>query len=136
MKHIFRQIVSAVMAILVLASTVSWTVDKHICMGRVMDISLFTKAKDCGMEAAVSALDDQNIQNPCCDDESFTIKGQDKLKLTWNDLQLDHQYFLVSFMQSYVELLVPVDEIPVPNEQYPPPKLVKDIHVLDQVFLI
>ncbi|WP_235856455.1 HYC_CC_PP family protein [Flagellimonas oceanensis] len=41
MKQFFHQIVSSLMALLVLASTVSWTVDKHICMGRVMDISLF-----------------------------------------------------------------------------------------------
>ena len=43
---------------------------------------------------------------------------------------------LVAFAQSYIELFVPLDQLPVPNEKYPPPILVKDIHVLDQVFLI
>ncbi|WP_241244275.1 HYC_CC_PP family protein [Flagellimonas marinaquae] len=136
MKQVFHQIMSAVMALMVLASTVSWTVDKHLCMGRVMDISLFLHADDCGMESAMTAMEDDNVQNPCCEDESFTITGQDNLKLSWNDFDWDHQVFLVTFAHSYAELFVPLKERPLPNEQYPPPKLVKDIQVLDQVFLI
>ena len=136
MKQILHQFISSLLALLVLLSTVSWTVDKHLCMGRVMDISLFAHAVDCGMEEAMTAMDDQNIQNSCCDDESFTVQGQDDLKLSWNDFDLDHQVFLVAFAQSYLNLFVPVEEIPAPHEKYPPPILVKDIHILDQVFLI
>ncbi|BDW91961.1 hypothetical protein LCL86_08470 [Muricauda ruestringensis] len=136
MKKVFSQIISLVMAVLVLASTVSWTVDKHLCMGRVMDISFFAHAEDCGMESAIATLDSEDYQNPCCEDESFTIEGQDHLKLTWSDLDLDHQVFLVAFAQSYIDLFVPLEKLPVPNEKYPPPILIRDIHVLDQVFLI
>lgn len=136
MKQVLHQLFTFVMAILVLASTISWTVDKHFCMGRLMDISFFAHAEDCGMEAAIAVMDDENVQNPCCEDESFTIKGQNDLKLSWGDLDLDHQIFLVAFVQAYSGLFVPLDKLPVPNEKYPPPILVKDIHVLDQVFLI
>ncbi|WP_418501341.1 HYC_CC_PP family protein [Flagellimonas sp.] len=136
MKQILHRFISSLLALLVLLSTVSWTVDKHLCMGRVMDISLFAHADDCGMEEAMTAMDDQSIQNSCCDDESFTVQGQDDLKLSWNDFDLEHQHFLVAFAQSYLNLFVPVEEIPAPHEKYPPPILVKDIHILDQVFLI
>lgn len=78
------------MAILLLASTVSWTVDKHICMGRVMDISLFTHADDCGM--------DMDMEKSCCDDETFTVQGQDDLKISFENFNLDQQVFLVSFV--------------------------------------
>nr|WP_321416054.1 hypothetical protein [uncultured Allomuricauda sp.] len=124
------------MAVLLLASTVSWTVDKHICMGRVMDVSFFAHAEDCGMDDVLAAFDDQNIKNDCCEDETFTIQGQDDLKISWSDLDLEHQLFLVAFTKSYFELFVPLDKLPVPHEQYPPPKLVNDIQILDQVFLI
>ena len=62
------------MALLVLVSTVSWTVDKHLCMGRVMDISFFADAESCGMEKA-AALMEKKMENHCCGDETFTILG-------------------------------------------------------------
>lgn len=116
------------MALLVLASTVSWTVDKHLCMGRVMDISLFSHADDCGMS--------QDMEKSCCDDESFTIKGQDKLKVTFDDFSLDQQVFLVSFVQTYFQLFeIDSKESNLFNEYNPPP-LIRDVQVLDQTFLI
>lgn len=66
------------MALLVLLSTVSWTVEKHLCMGRVMDVALFGHAEDCGMETNLAAFGETD--NHCCEDESFTLEGQDDLK--------------------------------------------------------
>ena len=116
------------MALLLLASTVSWTVDKHICMGRVMDISLFSHADDCGMS--------QDMEKSCCDDESFTIKGQNDLKISFENLSLDQQVFLVSFVQTYFQLFeVEFEETNLFNEYNPPP-LIRDVQVLDQTFRI
>nr|WP_298997340.1 hypothetical protein [uncultured Allomuricauda sp.] len=124
------------MSLLVLLSTISWSVDKHLCMGRVMDISFFTEADDCGMEAGLALLEKDSEKPHCCDDESFILTGQDDLSLSWSDFDLEQQVFLVAFTTSYFELFVPLEELPVPYEEYPPPILVRDIHVLDQVFLI
>ena len=104
-------------------------------MGRVMDVSFFAHAEDCGMEEAAEAMG-ETFEIPCCDDESFTLQGQDDLKLSWNDLDLEQQTFLVTFAQSYLDLYTPLQELPVPNEKYPPPILVRDVQVLDQTFLI
>lgn len=123
------------MALLLLLSTVSWTIDKHLCMGRVMDIAFFVEADDCGMEAAASLIDEDFI-NHCCSDESFTQQGQDDLKLNWNDIELEQQFFIVSFAHSYSRLFIGLKKEVVPHEQYPPPELVKNIQLLDQVFLI
>ncbi|AKA34615.1 hypothetical protein VC82_967 [Flagellimonas lutaonensis] len=122
------------MALLLLLSTVSWTVDKHLCMGRVMDISFFAQAEDCGMDVAATLL--ETIDNHCCDDESFTIEGQDDLKLTWNDIQLGHQVVLATFAQSYLGTLLDIDQLPIPLHTYPPPFLVQDLNILHEVFLI
>ncbi len=121
---------------MVLMSTVSWTVDKHFCMGRVMDIAVFGHADDCGMEDAMAAMQTTGLENHCCDDESFTLQGQDDLKLSLSDLGLDDQLFLVAFTYSYIDLFAPISQLPVPNEKYPPPLLTKDIQILDEVFLI
>ncbi len=123
------------MALLLLLSTVSWTVEKHFCMGRLMDVSFFMDAEDCGMEAAVMLMGDEE-GNHCCDDESFTLEGQDDLKLNWNDIDLDRQYFLTVFTNSYLSLFSKPLKPSFEGFDYPPPILVRDIQLLDQVFLI
>jgi hypothetical protein len=128
MKQILHQILSSFLAILVLASTVSWTVDKHICMGRVMDISLFSHADDCGMS--------MDMEKSCCDDESFTVQGQHDLKMSFDDFSLDQQVFIVSFVQTYFHLMEEATEEPNSFSEYNPPPLIRDIQVLDQTFLI
>lgn len=116
------------MALLVLASTVSWTVDKHICMGRVMDISLFAHADDCGMG--------MDIEKSCCDEESFTLQGQDDLKLSFENFYLDQHVFLVPLLQTYFELFGIDAEAPDPFSWYNPPPLIREVQVLYQTFLI
>nr|WP_299387746.1 hypothetical protein [Allomuricauda sp.] len=121
---------------MVLLSTISWTVEKHFCMGRIMDVALFAGTEGCGMDDALLTMGDQKMDKHCCDDESFTVSGQDDLKLTKPDLELEQQWFVVAFVQSYLDLWVPLEELPIPNETYPPPLLTRDVQVLDQVFLI
>lgn len=128
MKQVFHQILSSLMALLVLASTVSWTVDKHICMGRVMDISFFAHAEDCGM--------DMDMETTCCNDESFTFQGQDDLKMSFDNFSLDQQLFLVSFVHSYFYLFEGEAEEVNPFVDYSPPPLIRDVQVLHQTFLI
>lgn len=134
MKSFAHKIVSSAMALLLLLSTVSWTVDKHLCMGRVMDISFFAQADDCGMDVAATLL--ETTDNHCCADETFTVKGQDDLKLTWNDIPLEQQLFLAVFAQSYLGTLLHIGQQSDPLHKYPPPLLVEDLNILHEVFLI
>nr|WP_293280366.1 hypothetical protein [Allomuricauda sp.] len=128
MRQFFHQIASLLMALLLMASTVSWTVDKHICMGRVMDISFFAHADDCGM--------DMDMETSCCDDESFTVQGQDDLKISFENFDLDQQVFLISFVQTYFQRFEVELEEPNSFIAYNPPPLLRDVQVLDQTFLI
>ncbi|WP_318345317.1 HYC_CC_PP family protein [Flagellimonas baculiformis] len=128
MKQILHQFISSLMALLVLVSTVSWTVDKHLCMGRVMDISFFAHADDCGM--------DMDMESSCCDDESFTVQGQDDLKMSFDNFSLDQQLFLVSFVHSYFYLFEAEAEENNAFVDYSPPPLIRDVQVLHQTFLI
>ena len=124
------------MALMLLLSTVSWTIEKHTCMGRVMDVALFAKAQDCGMDAAMQAMEDESLVNHCCGEEVITLQGQDDLKISFNDISLDQQVFLVAFTQAYVGLFTTLEQQTSINEYYPPPLLVKDIQLLDETFLI
>ena len=133
MKDLFHKITSFLIAILLLGSTISWTVEKHYCMGRVMDIAIFHEAKDCGMQMMNS---EEDMKMDCCSDEITVVQGQDDLKISFDELTFDQQLFLAAYTHSYINLYNVLREHVVPHKEYPPPILVKDIQVLDQVFLI
>ncbi|MFS4494381.1 HYC_CC_PP family protein [Maribacter sp. 2308TA10-17] len=138
MQEVLHKITSITMALLLLLSTVSWKVEKHYCMGRLMDVALFTDVDTCGMDMSMSETEENlaETENSCCDDEVVFVEGQDDLKISFNDLDIKQQSFLVAFTITYLLSLQDVKEQPVPHEQYPPPILVKDIQLLDEVFLI
>lgn len=127
---------SIAMALLLLASTTSWTVGKHYCMGHLIDVSLFEKAENCGMDMPMPDSDIAVMErdDSCCSDELIVVEGQDDLKLSFDEIDLDQQLFLVAL--AYINLLQVQTEQYVPHEHYPPPLLVKDIQLLDEIFLI
>jgi len=135
MKPILHQILSSLLALLVLASTASWTVDKHICMGRVVDIAFFGHAETCGMEFDIDGLDTE-MEKSCCDDESFTIQGQEDLKTSFFDLDLRQQVLLFSYVHSYISLFQVEDSLKAFFNGHPPPLLDKDYQILYETFLI
>lgn len=138
MKIILQKSFSVLMALLILASTVSWTVNKHLCMGRVVDVALFAHAEDCGMDMALDVVGDKGnlLDNHCCAEQSLTIKAQEDLKLSWNDLDLGFQTFLVTFPFTFAYMLNDDSRESFPDQTYPPPLIVKDIYLLHEVFLI
>ncbi|MEO0570277.1 MAG: hypothetical protein AAF039_01145 [Bacteroidota bacterium] len=136
MKRLFHKTLSSLLALLVLMSTVSWTVDKHLCMGRVMDVAFFHDADSCGMGNAMTAMGEKMEGKHCCDDESFTVEGQDDLKISWDELDVPSQVFLSAFVQSYFHLGPVSSGDEVQRDTYPPPLLVHDLILLHEVLLI
>lgn len=121
------------MAFIVLFSTLSFTVSYHYCGDKLVDAALFENAKDCGMGMDSST---SMTKNSCCNDETIAFEGQDELKISFDTLDLNQQLFLATFYITYIDLFEGLDENVVPHMDYPPPLLVKDISLLDQVFII
>ncbi|RAJ11891.1 hypothetical protein LY08_02600 [Olleya aquimaris] len=123
------------MALLVLFSTFSFTVEKHYCGDHLIDTAIFTKAKNCGME--VSATTNTIVtKKSCCKDVVEIIKGQDQLKLNFNDLDTNAQFVFTAFVYSYSQLYQSLPKQIVPHRHYSPPNLVIDYQVLHDVFII
>jgi|TARA_R110001632_G_scaffold225613_1_gene358758 hypothetical protein len=138
MKSLFNKIASFTMALVVLFSTFSFTVAQHYCGDDLVDFSFFGQAESCGMESQQTS-DSHNAnfdKKDCCDDVTLSISGQHDLKLSFEKLSFEQQQFVVSFVYSYLNLFEGLQENVVPFSHYPPPLLVKDIHILDQTFLI
>ena len=132
MKQLFHKSASFAMAFLVLFSTVSFTVDKHFCGEILVDQAVFSEAKTCGMHAEVSST----TEDKCCDEEKVVVEGQQELKVSFDDLDLEQQIFVAAFSFSYLDLFEGESQTETPIFHYKPPLLVYDIQVLDQTFLI
>ena len=132
MKKLFQKSGSLVMALLVLFSTMSFTVDKHFCGKILVDQAVFSEAKSCGMHADASSMAEDN----CCDEKKVVVEGQSDLKISFDDLDLEQQIFVAAFSYSYFELFEGEPQADKPFFHYKPPLLVYDIHLLDETFLI
>lgn len=113
MKNFFRNSGASLLALLVLVSTVSFTVDKHFCGKMLVDTAVFSEAHTCGMEMGSDGLAGME-EDSCCKDQKIQIEGQDELKRSFDDLDLQKQLFVASFTYSYFNLFesLPGGQIP------------------------
>ena len=131
-EQFLHKFFSVILALLVLFSTVSFTIEKHFCGDVLVDVSMFVEAEKCAMEA-LELLQ----QKTCCKDEIDVVQGQDELKVSsFDDLDFDQQQFITAFAYSYINGFKSFAKETIPHKDYYPPNLVTDIQVLDQVFII
>jgi hypothetical protein len=139
-KEDLRKIASISMALIVLFSTMSFSVDMHYCGDHLVDFSLSEKVDTCMMKAELSKSSSEcavmDMEMDCCSDVEIVIEGRDDLKISFDQLTFDQQLFVASFVYTYINLFERFDENIIPFKDYSPPPLIRDIQILDQTFLI
>ncbi|MEE9302319.1 MAG: hypothetical protein V3U84_00905 [Thiotrichaceae bacterium] len=140
MKEFLRKTVSMTMALLVLFSTMSFSVDMHYCGDDLVDFSFSDKVDTCMMKADISKSSSEcavmDVKMDCCSDVEVVIEGQDDLKISFDQLTFDQQLFVASFVYTYINMFEGFDENRIPFKDKSPPPLIRDIQILDQTFLI
>lgn len=138
MRNLFSKISSTLLALLVLFSTFSFTVEKHYCGDFLVSVSYFGDGEDCSGEAGEEDCDDPEVikKKNCCKDEVEQVQGQDDLKNTVEKFDIQKQQFIVAFLSSYYNLFVENYEQTNTNEFYSPPNLDLDLQVLHEVYII
>lgn len=138
MKDFLKKITAFLMAFTVLFSTMSFTISEHYCGDLLVDSAVFSKAESCGMEQEKPSRNkDCNFSKKnCCSDILKQFEGQNELKIDLSNLNFEQQVFITSFVYSYINLFDGLEENIVPFKYYTPPPIVKDIQVLDSIFLI
>jgi len=138
MKVFLKKIAAVFMTFVVLFSTMSFTVSEHYCGDSLVDSALFSKAESCDMEQEKPLpIEDCNVSKKnCCTDVVKQFEGQTNLKTAISNLNFEQQVFLTSFIYSYINLFDGLEENITPFKYYSPPLLVKDIQILDSVYLI
>ena len=135
-KQVLHKLFSVSLALIVLFSTVSFTIEKHFCGDKLVDISVFTEANKCKMEA-LDIENEEITKKTCCKDEIDMVAGQDELIVkAFDDLDFEQQLLVTSLVLTYINLFEGLPQLVIPHKDYSPPNLVLDIQVKDQVFLI
>ncbi|WP_298516848.1 hypothetical protein [uncultured Kordia sp.] len=136
MQKFLKHISAFALAILVLFSTFSFTINEHICGGVKVSVAIGIEAENCGMEIETIVSDETTMQQAsCCDDVTTLIQGQDELP-TQQDVDLTTQTFIKAFVHSYIFVLPTTDQEKAVYTPYVPPPLIQDIQLLDETFLI
>ncbi|MRI00246.1 hypothetical protein GH721_06805 [Kriegella sp. EG-1] len=140
MKEVLHKIASISMALIVLFSTMSFSLDMHYCGDHLVDFSFAEKVDTCMMKAemskASSSCEVLEMEMDCCTDVEVIVEGQDDLKISFDQLTFDQQVFVASFVYSYINLIEGLEENSIPFKDYAPPPLIRDVQILDQTFLI
>ncbi|CAL2102681.1 conserved protein of unknown function [Tenacibaculum sp. 190130A14a] len=137
MKQYFTKISSVLLALLVLFSTFSFTVEKHYCGDFLVNTSYFGESDGCAGEAAGTDCGVKKVIKKCCKDEVEQIEGQDELqKMSIDKISFQQKAFILSYAVSYKLLFQGLEKQFVPHKNYLPPKLFFDLNVLHEVFTI
>ena len=135
-KQFLHTSFSITLAFLVLFSTVSLTIEKHFCGDVLVDVSIFSEGEDCGKDTL--ALEKAVItKKSCCKNQIDVVQGQKDLAIkTFDDLEFEQQLFLTAFTYSYSALFEGASaQISIPIA-YAPPRLVVDLQLVHDTFLI
>jgi LAS superfamily LD-carboxypeptidase LdcB len=135
-KQVCHKTFSIIMALLLLLSTVSFTVEKHFCGDVLIDTAVFSSVEKCAKES-FDTNQHQDVKASCCKDTLDVIEGQNQLTVkTFDDLDANQQQFLIAHITTCNNLFEVVQKQISTHQNYNPPNLVADIQVRDQVFTI
>lgn len=126
------------LAALLLVSTSSFAVNIHYCDKELAGFSFDDSAMICdmeNMEVKEHKSCDLHKDN-CCHTKQVVVNGQDELQPAKKSLASHQQIVVAAFVMTYHNLFFNLEKQITPFKNYIPPLLVKDIHVMDETFLI
>ena len=138
LRGFVKNIVAMGMALLVLFATLSFTINEHYCGSELQDVAWFVKADACmmDMDAKAPSEDCAVAKDSCCKDVVQLVEGHDDLQLTFNTFNTEQPVFAAAFFLSDGPSTVLATKETPTSFSYRPPLLVRNIQLLDAVFLI
>lgn len=138
MKELLHKIMSCTLALLVLGSTMSFSIATHYCGEHLIDVAFFGEAEPCAMEKAITQKygAEHTKSVDCCSDDKIVVKGQDELKIQLETTATDSVVFIQTSSCSYTILVRGDEAHKIPFDGYPPPLLTSDFQLLYEQYLI
>ena len=137
MNTTLRKISTTLLSLLVLFSSMSFTIDEHYCGTNLMDVSYFGDADNCGSEEVTMNSSISSVkQNNCCKNETTLLESSIFNKEKFINLQhIDAEVLFFkanSYLGTYKDIAIEIEYY----TNFSPPDIAQDIQVLHQAFLI
>ena len=110
MKEFIKKISVTILSLIVLMSSMSFTIDKHFCGETLVDVSFFGEAGGCGMEGMKMNSEVAKVKKKkCCKNVTETIESStfDKEKII--NVKASSIAFAIFFLESYINNYQNVD---------------------------
>ena len=136
MKQGLHKTISSLLAIVVLFSTMSFTVSKHYCEGLLVDSAIFEELNGCGTQSASEESEIHEEQNKtCCINIANFIEGEDTEQVAVQKMYAPTVYFVQAFVHFFQSDSV---DFSIEDPFYPPSLYVatEDITILYENFRI
>jgi hypothetical protein len=141
----YYQVTAWTLILLVLMTSVSFTVDTHYCEGELQSISILGKAEPCQkanstkevycpVHKKVMVMDEKS---GCCENKTILVDYDEDLKDIDFIIPIPPQ--LQQFVIAYISVFhtkVTIDKEPVQAFTYQPPLISRDICLLSETFLL
>lgn len=135
-------------ALMVLVSSMSYTIDFHYCQGQLKSFNIFGKAKNCHelsskMPTCHKKMDQENYlscsakANDCCNNKTVHVESEfDEKILNVDYTNFECQFFVGVNTDSSFKGFFGEKEDVIPFAHYKPPLIQRDIPVLFDAFLL
>lgn len=134
MKQKTNKIGAVLMTLVVLISTMSFTIHKRYCNDYLVDTTLFLKSESC---IIVAHNDCCAVSETCCDHEQIVIDGQNELlSKNVNNLQVTKQFLVRNSINFRLKNFEFKSRNSIQYKDYIPPNLIINKQVIHQVFII
>ena len=135
-KQLLHKFLSLGLAVLVIISTLSFSVEKHYCGTNLVDVAISFSSqktqKDCFGNELTSIS-----KNSCCNDVIEFIEGQEVIQNnSFDSFEIAQHHFFSSLDYIYNNRLISLPKSIIPYDDYAPPELVVNKIIKHQVFLI
>lgn len=113
MKQLFSKILTSFLALIVVFSTFSFSVDGHYCGDKLVDFALFTQADVCSDQEKEQTPKSEQLEFskiPCCKNITNIIEGEEIDLKVVNKSTLKQLFFVEAFIFSKYESLSKVAE--------------------------
>ncbi|WP_343767673.1 HYC_CC_PP family protein [Gangjinia marincola] len=139
MKKVAQHITAGLLALLVLFSSVSFTVDMHYCGGHLVDLAINHEAESCSMEQLFDHPSEglQALMSSCCKDKQITMIGEDHEVPSFSaEKDLDVPVHAITHSYLYDATMIRLDQVIPFNAEYPPPLPQRPLFILYESYLI
>jgi hypothetical protein len=137
MKQQIRKIASFFMALVVLFSTMSFTIDMHFCGNTIVDTAIFQKARSCGMQIQnPSSKACAFTKNNCCRNKQLVKEAQEEIRAFATEISFEQHIFITSFIHSEKSLYQGIDKALSFHLFYKPPPFIRQLYKIDETYII